>query len=705
MIDTTQILEYLHASTAGPALLKDVARQLADDSDDRACIRRMVRELIAAGEIVELKKNRIALPAQVGLVVGHLQVHRDGFGFVVPTDKNQADLYISRDHLKDAMHGDLVVAEAQRARSGKQAEGRIVRVVQRGRTRVIGTYQDRGEYGIVTPEDARLPFTIYIDGAHALDARDEQIVVAQIVRYPERSRQPDGEILEVLGYPDTPGMDEKIVIQTYELPDQFPAVVLEEAERMPDRIPEEEARRRADFRDQMVFTIDGETARDFDDAVAIERLENGNYRLGVHIADVGYYVTPGSALDQEAFTRGTSVYFPDRALPMFPERLSSDLCSLREGEDRLTLSAIMDFDPTGKMVSYDLMPGIIRSRQRFTYTRVRQILNDEEPGLREQYAEFLPSLELMKDLSELLLQLRMRRGSLDFDLPEPEILLDVQGRIEDIIKAERNLAHRMIEEFMIAANETVAAHLAWMQIPSLYRVHERPDDGKLSHLDAFLGTLGVRLQRGPHIHAKDIQRMLTRARGKPTEHLVNFLTLRAMKQAVYAVRNSGHFGLASTHYTHCTSPIRRYPDLTVHRILTETWQGRGVDDSAGEQRQHDLTRIAEHSSQRERVAMEAERDIVTIKKLRFMRDKVGEVFQGVISGVAPFGVFVELQDYFVEGLIHVNSMRGDHYHYHEESYSLVGEHTRARYRMGDAVTIQIASVDVARRRMELVLSG
>ncbi len=704
MVNKTLILEYLQTSTPGPILLKELLRHFDVTGEERPRFKRMVQELVASGEIIELKKNRVALPEQVGLIVGHLQVHRDGFGFVVPRDKGRSDVYISRDHLKDAMHGDLVVAGLQRKRSGKLNDGTIVRILQRGQNRVIGTYQDRDDHGLVIPEDPRLPFKIHIDRANALNARDKQIVVAQILRYNERNRQPDGEIIEILGYPNTPGMDDEMVIHAYDLPNEFPAVALDEAERIPDNIPDEELRQRADFRDHLVFTIDGETAKDFDDAVSIERLDSGNYRLGVHIADVGYYVRAGSALDQEAFKRGTSVYFPEWAIPMFPERLSSDMCSLRAGEDRLTLSVVMDFDPTGKMVAYDLMSSVIRSKQRFTYARVRQILKDEKPGLREQYAEFLPALELMKDLSELLLQLRMRRGSLDFDLPEPEIILDVQGHIENIIKAERNLAHRLIEEFMIAANEAVAAHLAWMQIPSLYRVHDKPDDAKLSHLDTFLGTMGVRLQRGAQIHSKDIQRLLTRVQGKPTEHLVNFLTLRAMKQAFYAAHNTGHFGLASTHYTHFTSPIRRYPDLTVHRILRDAWQGRGFSEHAVQDRRQELESIAGHSSQRERVAMEAERDILAIKKLRFMRDKVGDVFHGVISGVAPFGLFVELREYFVEGLIHVTNMRGDHYFYHEESYSLVGERSHIRYRMGDAVTIQIAKVDVARRQMDLMLA-
>lgn len=704
MIEKTAILQFMKTSTSQPIAVKELMRRLNIDSEERPRFKKLLRELIGSGELVEARKNKVGLPEQMKLMVGYLQVHRDGFGFVVPKTKGQSDLYIGKDEIGNAFHGDLVVASIKRKRRGnKLNEGTIVRILQRGQSRIIGTYQDQRDYGFVIPEDPRLPYKLYIDESNALDAKPDQIVVAQILKYSERHRNPEGEIVEILGFPHTPGMDEKIVIHTYGLPTEFPSAVLEAAEKIPDHIPEEEIRRRRDLRDHLIFTIDGENARDFDDAVSLERLENANYKLGVHISDVSFYVKEGSALDQEAYQRGTSIYFPDRAISMFPERLSSDICCLREGKDRLTISVFMEIDPTMKLVSYDICPSIIRSKARFTYTIVRQLLKDHDAALMKRFEAFLPSLTLMKELSELLLQKRAGRGSLDFDLPEPEIILDVQGRIENIIKAERNLAHRIIEEFMIAANETVASHVSWMQIPLIYRVHDRPAEDKITNLDTFLGTLGIRLQRGAQIHSKDIQRLLNRVQGKPVEHLVNILTLRSMKQAVYSVNNSGHFGLASTHYTHFTSPIRRYPDLMVHRILRDTWQGRAFSEKAIEKRRTYLEKIAEHSSMKERIAMDAEREILQIKKLRFMRDKIGDIFHGVISGVAPFGLFVELREYFVEGMIHITSLHDDYYHYREETYSLVGEQFRKTYRVGDSVKVQIAHVDVAKRQMDLLL--
>ncbi len=704
MIEKTAILQFMKTSTSRPVSVKELMRRLNIGSEDRPRFKKLLRELIVSGELIEGKKNRVGFPEQMGLVVGYLQTHRDGYGFVVPKTKGQPDLYIGKDDLGKAFHGDLVVANIKRKRRGdKLNEGTIIRILQRGQSRIIGTYQDHGDYGFVVPNDPRLPYKLYIDASNALNVKSDQIVVAQVLRYNETHRIPDGEIVQILGFRHTPGMDEKIVIHTYGLPTEFPSDVLEAAEQIPDRISEEEIQRRVDLRDQVIFTIDGENAKDFDDAVSIERLENANYKLGVHISDVSFYVKEGNALDQEAYQRGTSVYFPDRAISMFPERLSSNICCLQEGKDRLTITVFMEFDPTMKLVSYDICPSIIRSKARFTYTIVRQILKDQDEALIKRFEAFLPTLSLMKELSELLWQKRARRGSLDFDLPEPEIILDVQGRIENIIKAERNLAHRIIEEFMIAANETIASHLSWMQIPSIYRVHDRPDVDKITNLDTFLGSLGLRLQRGTQIQSKDIQRLLTRVQGKSIEHLINILTLRSMKQAFYSVNNIGHFGLASKHYTHFTSPIRRYPDLMVHRILKDTWHGRGFSEKAVEKRRTYLEKLAEHSSMRERVAMDAEREIVQIKKLRFMQDKIGDIFHGVISGVAPFGLFVELQEYFVEGMIHITNLRDDYYHYREETYSLVGEQFRKSYRVGDAVKVQVAHIDVAKRQMDLVI--
>ncbi len=703
MIDKERILLYLRTSRPQPISEKDLLQQLHVDSDHRHEFKRLLRELLASGELVEVRKHKVCLPEHLNLVVGHVQSHTKGFAFVVPKQPGTADLFISPDNLGQAFHGDLVVAQVLRKKSGKSVEGRVVQVLQRGQNRIIGTYQDHGEYGFVIPQDLKLPYKVYVEVSNARNARSRQIVAAQILTHDEFHRNPEGEIVEILGYPQTQGIDEKIVIHSHGLPTDFPSAVLDAADAFPSVIPDEEVQRRLDLRGQCIFTIDGENARDFDDAVSIERLENGNYRLGVHIADVNYYVQEGDTLDEEAYQRGTSVYFPDRAIPMFPERLSSNLCSLREGEDRPTISVAMEFNPAAKLMTYDIQPSIIRSVARLTYIGVRQMLKDGDEALRTRYTALLPSLELMKDLSELLLQQRVRRGSLDFDLPEPEIVLDILGNVENIFKAERNLAHRMIEEFMIAANETVASHLSWMQIPLIYRTHEKPNDLKIASLNEFLRSLGLQLRPGAGIHPKDIQKLLKQVQGKPIEHLVNILTLRSMKQARYTVENNGHFGLASQCYTHFTSPIRRYPDLIVHRILKETLRGEGFSEQQIEQRHKQLETIAEHSSLRERTAAEAEREILLIKKLRFMEDKLGDVFDGVISGVASFGVFVELREYFVDGLIHITTLHDDYYHYHEETYSLVGEQFHKRYRVGDRVRVQIANVNVDKRQIDFLL--
>lgn len=700
MLDKAEILEFFRASPTKTIAEKDLIKRLHIDSDHRHEFKKQVYELIAGGELVEVGKKRFALPERTNVMVGYVQANRKGFAFVVCKHKERPELYISPEHLLNAMHGDLVVAQQLGKSSGKLEEGKILKILQQGQSRILGTFHLQDDRAFVLPEDSRIPYTILIDEASTLNARPGQIVLAQILRFDERHRHPQGEIVEVLGFPHTPGMDEKMVIHSHNLPTTFPQSVFEAARKISDQIPQTEVQQRVDLRDECIFTIDGENARDFDDAVSIERLENGNYKLGVHIADVNFYVAEGSELDQEAYQRGTSVYFPDRAIPMFPEHLSSDVCCLREGKDRLANSVLMEFDPTGKQVAYDLKSSVIRSQKRFTYTIVRQILKDQDQALIQEHQEFLPSLALMKDLSELLLQRRMQRGSLDFDLPEPEIVLDIQGQVENIIKAERNLAHRMIEEFMIAANETVASHISWMQMPMIYRTHESPNKERISGLNDFLSSLGLRLQRGKELHPKDFQKLLIQVRHKPIEHLVNILALRAMKQARYTIKNNGHFGLASACYTHFTSPIRRYSDLIVHRILKQIREGAGFSPEAVEKRQRVLETIAEHSSLRERAAMEAEREIVLIKKLRFMQDKVGDVFEGVISGVTSFGLFVELREFFVEGLVHVTQLHDDHYYYQEETYSLVGERFRKRYRIGDSVQVQVAHVDMGRRQID-----
>ncbi|PID59152.1 ribonuclease R [candidate division KSB3 bacterium] len=705
MIDKSCILEFIRSMPFQTITEKDLLKRLYVESDERHEAKRLLRELVVNGDIVESKKHTYALPGTQGLIVGSVHSTRKGSAFIVSGQQNVPDIYVSHGNLANAFHGDRVVVRLLQKKNGASEEGEVVRILQRGANRLVGRYDDRGDYAFVIPENTRLPYKIYVDASHAGQAKAHQIVAAHILNFGNGRHHPEGEVVDVLGYPDTQGIDEKIITYSYNLPTKFPDAALEQAEHFRDGIPAEELARRLDLRETCIFTIDGENARDFDDAISIEGLDNAHYKLGVHIADVDYYVKEGDPLDLEACRRGTSIYFPDRAIPMFPERLSNNLCSLREGKDRLTMTVFMVFSPTMDLLDYEIRPSVIRSKAQLSYTEVRRMLKEKDNALRTQHNDLLPSLELIKELSELLFQRRMRRGSLDFDLPEPEIVLDMLGNVENIFKAERNLAHRIIEECMIAANETVASHLNRLQIPSLYRTHDKPDPGNIASLNALLHSLGIGLRSDGELHPKDLQRSLKQVHGKPGEHIVNMIALRSMKQARYTLKNTGHFGLASTCYTHCTSPIRRYPDLIIHRLLKEHLAGGAFSKAEKESRQKQLQRIAQHATLSEHNASEAQRELLHVKKLRFMEAKQGQTFEGVISGVACFGVFVNLRDFFVEGLIHVSSLHDDFYHYHEGMYSLVGEQFHKRYQVGDIVRVKVAHVDVAKRQIDFLLAS
>jgi len=703
-VTKTQLLEFIQHDSYRPLSMKDLIKVLGIGPEERQAFKKLVKSLVQEGEIVETREGRYGAPGRMNLVVGYLQGHPDGYGFVVPKEKGVPDLYIRARNMGGAFHGDLVVARIEKREKGGRLEGKIIRILQRGRHIMVGTYEAHKGYGYVIPEDPKIPYDVHVEKPDSLGARDGQVVVARITEYPHRRRNPIGEVIEVLGDRDTPGIDEEIVIREHELPVTFSPETLEEASAIPEELPAEELTQRKDLRHWLTVTIDGEKARDFDDAVSIEILENGHYRLGVHIADVSYYVQEQSAIDLEAYQRGTSVYFPDRAIPMLPPKLSNEVCSLKPREDRLTVSVLIEFTPRGDKIHYDIFESVIRSRERLTYTLVRQILQEEDPKLVEEYKWLSPSLQQMRDLAQVLYEKRIRRGSLDFDLPEPEIILDLQGGIENIVRAERHIAHRIIEEFMLAANETVASHMSWLNFPTIYRIHERPDEGKLSDFEEFIRRLGYTLRGAAAIHPRALQSLLEQVKGKPIERLVNTLLLRSMKQARYSATNEGHFGLASECYTHFTSPIRRYPDLQVHRMLKKTWVGESYTPDRLEQLEAWLEEIAEHSSVRERVAMDAEREIVAIKKVKFMQDKLGEVYEGIISGVAAYGLFVELKDLYVEGLVHVSTMYDDYYHYQEDNYALIGERTHKIYRLGDPIKVQVASVNVPRRQVDFLLA-
>jgi ribonuclease R len=555
----------------------------------------------------------------------------------------------------------------------------------------------------VVPFDRRITTDIHVPSGQSGAADPNDMVVVQITRWPTATRGPVGRIVEVLGNIDEPGVDTQIIIRKHNIPDSHSDDAVDEARRLGSSVKPSDIRGRTDFRPQTTVTIDGEHARDFDDAITLETLPNGNYWLGVHIADVSHYVAEGSALDEEAYERGTSVYFTERAVHMFPSELATGLCSLNPQVDRLVQSCLMEVDRRGQVVRYEMHDGVINSDARMTYTAVNAILTDRDPQTIATYEELVPLFERMRELFELLNARRRRRGSIDFDLPETEVILSEYGEIEAIVPAERNIAHRLIEEFMLLANETVAGHLVEHGVPSLHRVHEAPDVKKVAEFEAFVEPLGYGLgTTGRSVTPKNFQKLIDHIRGTPEERPIAAVMLRTMQKARYDAVSLGHFGLAAEHYTHFTSPIRRYPDLVVHRTLRES-RGGSMTDTRREELQDDLPDIAKHTSDMERRADDAERELLQWKKVRFMADKVGDEFEGYITGVAPFGLFIELIEHFVEGLVHISGMADDYYRYIEQQHVLRGENTKKVYRLGDKVRVQVVRVDMERRQVELGL--
>jgi ribonuclease R len=667
--------------------------------------KRHIRSLVDSGDLVQVRGNRVGLPDKMDLIVGRLQSNPGGFGFVVPErkDVDTGDIYISGSNLKEAMHGDRVVARIERHRSGDRPEGRIVRILERGNTTLVGRYDvDEAGLGFVVPFDRRVLKDVHIPAGETRGARPGEMVTVALTRWPTPTRGPVGSVTEVLGDVNTPGVDTTIIIRKFGIPEVHSPEAVAEAQRV-TLDPERDFADRTDFRSTPTVTIDGEHARDFDDAVSIERLPNGHYWLGVHIADVAHYVPENSILDHEAYDRATSVYFPERAVHMFPSELATGLCSLNPRVDRLVQSCLMEVDRNGQVVRYELHDGVIKTAERMTYTDVNAIIADHEPAVMQRYESLVPMFELMRELFEVLNARRRRRGSIDFDLPESEVILDAAGLVEAIIASERNIAHRLIEEFMLLANETVAEYLEQREAPALYRVHENPDPLKVEQFEEFVASLGYSLAAPLNaVRPRHFQHLLDRIQGTPEEKPIAFLMLRTMQKARYAAENLGHFGLAARCYTHFTSPIRRYPDLVVHRLLRAVRQQQFNEDRIAEL-EDELPEVARHCSEMERRADDAERELVQWKKVRFMADKIGDEFTGFITGVAPFGIFVELAEHFVEGLVHVSSMADDYYRFLEQTHTLRGENTGKTYRLGDQVKVQVIRVDMERRQIDLGL--
>jgi ribonuclease R len=705
VLNSDQLLTLIRDRVDHPATVRELLQRLKIPKEQRAAVRRLLKQLVAGGHLIETRGNRYGLPDRMNLVVGRVQTNPRGFGFVVPDrpiEGVSGDIFIAGSNLNQAVHGDVVVARIEHARDDR-IEGRIVRILERGSSTIVGRYDvDDSGMGFLVPFDRRVIVDVLIPDGERGDAKPRDMVVVEITRWPTPTRTPLGRVLEVLGDIDEPGVDTEIIIRKYGINDAHGEGAVEEARRLGSLVDEQDLRGRTDFRPVTTVTIDGETARDFDDAITIDRLANGNYWLGVHIADVAHYVQEGSALDEEAYERGTSVYFPERAVHMFPSELATGLCSLNPNVDRLVQSCLMEIDRRGEVVRYEFHDGVIHSDARMTYTDVNAVLTAHDPGATKHYSSLVPMFETMQELFEILHARRRRRGSIDFDLKEPYIVLDDEGMVEDIIAAERNVAHRIIEEFMLIANETVAAHLDEHEVPTLYRIHEEPDPVKVAQFEEFVSTLGYSLAApAGAIRPRHFQKLIERIEGKPEEKPIAFLMLRTMQKARYEPTNEGHFGLAAGSYTHFTSPIRRYPDLVVHRSLRES--RHGMPEERREQLTDDLPEIARHTSERERRANDAERELVQWKKVRFMADKVGDEFDGYITGVTSFGVYVELVAHFVEGMVHVSTMADDYYRFVEGAHILRGENSGRVYRLGDRVRVQVIKVDMERRQVDLGL--
>jgi ribonuclease R len=694
------ILAFMQHAAYRPMRIRELARALKVGHDVYRSFRRLVEEMAEKGELVELRQKRYAVPGSGGFVIGQLHGHQGGFGFV-SLDEEAPDIYISGEAMGRALHGDTVMVRVFGRRRGLNPEGEIVRVVERGDDPIIGTYQRAGKTSYVVPDDARITQHILIAPAAHPDASPGQKVVVRITDWPAGQRQPAGVITEVLGYPDDPDIEILSLIRTYDLPLQFPVPVEEEATRIPEVIPPSILQGRSDFRGDRCFTIDPPDARDFDDAVSIEPLPGDRYRLGVHIADVGAYVPEGSLIDREALYRGASVYLVDRVIPMLPHRLTNQICSLNPGMDRLTVSVLMEIGPDGQVLDYAIQDSVIRSVRRLTYEEAQVWIEAGNPDDPDT-GPVVRDLRLLRALSDRLLKRRLSQGSLDFDLPEPLIVLDENGKPVDARRTERLDSHRLIEECMLIANQTIAGHLLRAEVPALYRIHQKPTGEKLTELFSILINFGYALTPGDVTHPKQLQEFLSSIQDQPDHPVINDLVVRSMQKARYAVDNVGHYGLAFRWYTHFTSPIRRYPDLVVHRLLREYRNGMPSLDRL-DHLERFLRKAADISSQREKIADEAERESIKIKQVEFMEDKIGEEFDGVISGIVQSGAFVELTDTLIEGLVPVAMMRNDYYVFDPDRRQLVGERTRQVLRLGARVRVRVVRADRRLRHIDFEL--
>lgn len=683
-----------------PMKLKEIAVLLQVPKEQKDDLKKVLDSLEEEGKIHLSKKGKY-IKGEGRRLVGIYQAHPKGFGFV-SIEGEKEDIFIPEEAVNGAFHGDTVEIAITASPEGKRKEGKILRVVSRGTTRVVGLYQVKKNksYGFVIPDNQRILQDIFVPSERAKGAVDGHKVVVEFTSYGGEHEKPEGKIVEILGHVNDPGVDILSIVKAYDLPMEFPERVMNQAERVPDCISEADMAGREDIRDWQTVTIDGEDAKDLDDAITLTRTEDGEgYVLGVHIADVTNYVQEKSALDREALHRGTSVYLADRVIPMLPHKLSNGICSLNAGVDRLALSCIMTVDKKGVVTDHRICETVIRVDERMSYTSVKKILEDKDKEEISRYRDLVPMFELMEEVAAILRNKRHRRGSIDFDFPESKLILDEKGRPVSIKAYDRNVATKIIEDFMLLANETVAEEYYWQELPFVYRIHETPDEDKIKKLATFINNFGYSMHVGNNeIRPKEIQKLLAKTYGTPHETLISRLALRSMKQAKYTPENEGHFGLAAPYYTHFTSPIRRYPDLQIHRIIKDNLRGR-MNEAKIAHYQSILPEVTKQASETERRAEEAERETIKLKKAEYMSQRIGQVFEGVISGITAWGMYVELPN-TIEGLVHVTNMYDDHYDYYEERYEMVGEHTGNVYKLGQTVFVRIIGTDRLSRTID-----
>lgn len=683
-----------------PMKEKELAIMLQVAKEDRADLKAVLDSLMMDGKI-EVSKRGKYRKAQSAALVGTFVAHPKGFGFV-EIEGREEDIFIAETETNGALHKDTVQVTLLPQSLGKRAEGKIIKIVERGIKEVVGTFQKSQNYGFVVPDNQRILYDIFIPKERCKGAVSGHKVLVEITDYGTGNKNPEGRIKEIIGHINDPGTDILSIVYGYDLPLEYPEKVLNQAERTPEEVSEADRGGRLDLRAVQMVTIDGEDAKDLDDAVSVS-FDGELYHLGVHIADVSNYVQESSALDREALKRGTSVYLVDRVIPMLPHKLSNGICSLNQGVDRLALSCLMDIDRKGNVVSHQMAETVICVDRRMTYTNVSKILEDKDPEVTKEYEELVPMFELMGELSEILREKRRKRGSIDFDFPETKIILDENGKPIDIKPYDRNMATKIIEDFMLIANETVAEDFFWRQVPFVYRSHENPDPEKMQTLALFISNFGYGMKGiRDEVHPKEIQKLLGRIEGTPEETMISRLTLRSMKQAKYTTECTGHFGLAAKYYCHFTSPIRRYPDLQIHRIIKDVLRGR-MNETKQAHYEAILNHVADHSSKTERTADEAEREVERMKKAEYMESRIGSIYEGVISGITSYGIYVELPN-TVEGMIHVSNMYDDHYYYREETYDMVGMETGKVYTLGQKVMVQVQDADKETRTIDFVFA-